>query len=125
MLTNYLAEVWGISIVIVSLALLIKENYLKSIFNSIEDNANLFLWGLISLVIGISMVLSYNVWDESWQVIITLFGWAALLKGLAILFFTELTKKWTKKIENSPLIPYALVIAVFIGLIITYLGFTM
>ena len=124
MLTNYLAEVWGISIVIVSLALLIKENYLKSIFNSIEDNANLFLWGLISLVIGISMVLSYNVWDKNWQVIITLFGWAALLKGLAILFFPELAKKWTRKMENSSFIPYALVIAVFIGLIITYLGFT-
>jgi len=124
MLVNYLAEVWGISIVAVSLSLLVKEKYLKRVLASIEDDATLFLWGLISLVIGLAMILAYNVWDKNWQIIITLFGWAALLKGLAILFFPELTKFLTKKMENKSWIPIALVIGVFIGLIITYLGFT-
>ena len=123
-LANYLAEIWGISIIIISLVLLVKEKYLKNILASIENDGNLFLWGFISLVIGLAMVLSYNVWDKNWQVIITILGWLALLKGLALLFLPEMVKKYTKKIENAPFLPYVLFILIFIGLAITYFGFT-
>ena len=124
MLTNYLAEIWGISIVIISLALLTKEKHLKRLFAKIETEEGLFMWGFISLVIGLAMVLSYNVWDKNWQVVITILGWLALVKGLALLFLPELAKKYAKKIENQQWLPIALVILVFVGLVITYLGFT-
>ena len=124
MLSNYLAEVWGISIVVVSLAFLVNEKHLKRLFAAIENEENLFCWGFISFIIGIAMVLSHNIWVKNWQVIITIFGWLALLKGLAILFCPECMKKWAKKIENAPFLPFALVIAVIIGLVITYFGFT-
>jgi len=124
MLANYLAEVWGISIIVVSLTLLIKEKHLKRLFSSIETEESLFMWGLISFVIGITMILSYNVWIQGWQVIITILGWASLIKGLFLLFSPELMKNWAKKIERAPFLPFALLIAVFIGLVITYFGFT-
>lgn len=124
MLSNYLAEIWGISIVAVSLALLIKEKHLKRLFAKMETEENFFCWGLISFVIGAAMVLSHNIWVKNWQVIITILGWLALLKGLALLFCPEYMKKWAKKIENAPFLPFALVVAVFIGLALAYLGFT-
>ena len=124
MLSNYLAEVWGISIVVISFALLIKEKHLKKIFSMLETEESFFCWGFASFVIGIAMVLSHNIWVKNWQVVITVLGWLALLKGLALLFCPECMKKWAKKIENAPFLPIALVIMVFIGLVITYLGFT-
>lgn len=124
MLVNYLAEVWGISIVVISLALLMKENHLNQIFASLETEKSFFLWGFISLVIGIAMVLAYNVWMWNWQIIITILGWLALLKGLALLFIPEKMKKWARKINNAQVMPIYLVILVIVGLIITYLGFT-
>ena len=124
MLSNYLAEIWGISIVVVCLALLIKEKHLKKLFSSIETEESFFMWGLISFVIGISMVLANNVWVKNWQVIVTILGWLSLIKGLSLLFIPELVKKMTKKIESSQLLPFALVIGIFIGLAITYFGFT-
>lgn len=123
-LTNYLAEIWGISLVIIPLALLINSKYLRRLFAEVENDATMLFWGIVTLIIGISMILAYNVWEQKWQVIITIIGWLALLKGLAILFLPEYIKKWAKKIENAPFLPIALVIAVFIGLVITYLGFT-
>lgn len=123
-LVNYLAEVWGIAMVIISLALLVNERHLKRIFASIENDESLFLWGFISFIIGISMVLAYNVWAESWQVIITILGWLALIKGAALLFMPGLIKKWAKKLEAASILPYALVIMVIIGLVVTYYGFT-
>ncbi len=123
MLSNYLAEIWGISIVVVALALLIKDKHLKSLFAKIETEESLFCWGLVSFVIGLAMVLSHNIWISGWQVIITILGWLSLLKGLALLFVPEYMKNWAKKLAVAPFLPYALVILVFVGLIITYFGF--
>lgn len=123
-LSNYLAEIWGISIVVISLALLIKERHLKRLFASMETEDNLFCWGLGSFVIGLAMVLAHNIWVENWQIIITIFGWASLLKGLSMLFLPELVRKCVKRMENAPFLPFALIISLFIGLVITYLGFT-
>ncbi|MGA2418308.1 MAG: hypothetical protein ABSF55_03655 [Candidatus Staskawiczbacteria bacterium] len=124
MLINYLAEIWGISIVIISLALLVKEKHLKKLFAAIENDESLFLWGFISLIIGLAMILSYNVWQQGWQVIITILGWLALIKGLALLFLPEQMKKYAKKIGDPKWLPIYLVILIIIGLVITYLGFT-
>lgn len=123
-LSNYLAEVWGILIVVVSIALLVKDKHIKRLFEKIESEESLFCWGVASVLIGVSMILSHNLWVKSWQVIITIFGWISLLKGLSFLFVPELVKKWSKKLETSPFLPYALVVAVFVGLAVTYIGFT-
>jgi hypothetical protein len=124
MLSNYLAEVWGISIVVVCLALLIKDGHLKKFYASLETEDNFFLWGFISLVIGIGMVLAYNVWTWNWQIIITLLGWTALAKGLFLLFVPETIKTFVKKINYQRWMPFWLMIMLFLGLAITYLGFT-
>lgn len=124
MLSNYLAEIWGISIVIIALALLIKEKHLKRLFVAVETEQGLFLWGVIAVITGVAMVLAHNVWIQGWQVIITIFGWITLIKGIILLFAPEITKSWTKKMENKQWLPITLTIAVIFGLIVTYLGFT-
>jgi uncharacterized protein YjeT (DUF2065 family) len=124
MTINFLAEVWGISIVVVSMAVLIRPKYLTALFAEIENEAKMFCLGLLSFVIGLVMVLTYNVWDTSWQVIVTILGWVTILKGLAVIFFPEPTKKMAKMMENSQFLPYALVALVILGLILTYYGFT-
>ena len=124
MLSNYLAELWGISLVVVALALLIKPKHLKNLFAEAENEAKLFCWGVATLVIGIAMVLSYNVWEQSWQVIVTILGWLVTIKGLALLFIPEMMKKWIKKAENASYMPFVLIVLLLIGLVLTYFGFT-
>lgn len=123
-LSNYLAEVLGLSIIAVSLALLIKPKYLKRLFIEVENETTMFFGGIISLVLGLAMVLAHNVWVYDWQVIVTIFGWCSLLKGLSALFMPELMKKCAKKMENAPFLPFALLVALFVGLALTYFGFT-
>jgi len=123
-LVNYLAEIWGISIVVIALALLLNESYLKRLFASMQNEDNLFLWGFVTFIIGIAMVLAYNIWSKDWQVIVTILGWASLLKGLYILFLPKMTISLVKKMGNQQWLPIALVIAIFFGLALTYFGFT-
>ena len=123
-LANYLAQIWGIALVLIPLALLINPKYLKRLFVEVENDATMLFLGIVSLVIGLAMVLAYNVWAKNWQVIITLLGWGSLIKGLSTLFLPDYTKNCIKKMENASWIPYGLVVAIFVGLIITYFGFT-
>ena len=124
MLVNYLAEIWGISLVVIPLAMLVKENYIKQLFASVSNDTTLFFWGVLSFLIGLSMVLAFNVWSKDWQVVVTILGWSTLLKGLGVLFFPERAKKYASQVANQNWLPIALVVLVFIGLIITYFGFT-
>lgn len=124
MLSNYLAELWGISLVVISLALLIKDKNIKIIFSKFEKEENLFCCGFVTFAIGLSMVLAHNIWIKNWQVVITIFGWISLAKGLSLLFFPEFVKNLIKKMEGQQWLPFALVISVFIGLALAYFGFT-
>ncbi len=123
-LTNYLATIWGLSIVVISIALLVRPNYLKKLAKIAEDEALLFVCGIATLAIGIATVLAHNTWVKDWPVIITIFGWIALIKGLSIMFFPGFTKKITLSVIEYKYISYVLLVASIIGLIITYLGFT-
>lgn len=123
-LSNFLAEVWGISIVAISLSLLIKEKYVKRLFVAIEEEGIMFSWGTMILILGVAMVVSHNVWVKNWQVVITVLGWMSLIKGLSLLFFPEFVKKWANKIKDAQWLPIAFVVITFLGLAITYLGFT-
>ena len=122
-LSNYLAELWGITIVVVSLALLIKPKYLESLFAEVENEATMFFWGIVSLVIGIAMVLVHNVWVPDWRVIVTILGWSSLAKGLDVLFLPEhMRKRWPKMGNWQWRIIF--VFLLFSGFVLTYLGFT-
>lgn len=123
-LSNYLAQIWGISLAIISLALLVKEKHLKRIFSAIETEQGFFVCGMVNLVIGVAMVLAHNIWVKDWQVVVTILGWISLVKGLSLLFIPETIKGVVKKMENSKFLPFALLVSVFIGLAITYFGFT-
>ena len=123
-LSNFLAEVWGISIVAISLSLIIKEKYIKRLFAAIEEEGIMFSWGMMILIIGVAMVVSHNVWVKNWQVAVTILGWMSLIKGLSLLFLPELVKNWTNKIKNAQWLPIAFVVITFLGLTFTYLGFT-
>lgn len=122
-LSNFLAELWGIIITIVSLTLLINLKQLEKLFVKIENKATIFFFGIITLIIGITIVLVHNVWALDWRVSITIFGWLTLLKGLDLLFFPErMKKRWPKMKKWQWLLIFT---SLFLfGLILSYLGFT-
>lgn len=121
--SNYLAELWGITIAVVSLALLINPKRLEKFFTEMENEAIMFLGGTATLVIGIAMVLIHNVWVKDWRVIITLLGWLSILKGADILFLPKrMRKRWAKMEKPQWQLIFTLLLVS--GMILTYLGFS-
>ena len=109
---------------VISFALLLKEEFAKKIISSLRNEENIFLWGFVSFIIGVAMIFSYNVWTMNWRVIITILGWAALIKGLLFLYWPKTIKNCAGKMENNKWLPLICTIVLILGLTITYLGFS-
>lgn len=121
-LSNYLAQLWGITIVVVSFALLIKPKLLKRLFVEVQNESIMFFLGIVTFIIGLTMVLVHNLWVLDWRIAITILGWLTLFKGLDLLFLPERMQKRWPKMKNW----LWLLIFTFLllnGLVLTYLGF--
>ena len=123
-LSNFLANIWGLSFIIVALSLLIYQKNIKRLFELAKNEINLFFCGVCSSVVGITMILAHNLWVSDWRVIVTLLGWISLARGIMLLFLPEMVINLHKKMEDNRWLSPALVVTVLLGCILIYFGFT-
>ena len=86
----------------------------------------LFMAGLMGMTAGLAIVLAHNVWSGgALPIIVTLFGWAALIKGLLLLLLSAETESRVfivgLQYDRHPNI-YA-VFVLLLGAYLTYGGF--
>lgn len=122
-IVNFLAQFWGFSLVIISLALLINPKNVEHIITLAEDHKNVTIFGIINVMIGVAFILLYNVWDKNWQVIITILAWLVTIRGIVCLFFPNIVKKGITIIRSHrDWFSYILVALVILGCALIYLG---
>lgn len=126
-LTIYLARLIGLFLLIVSLSMFLdRDSIIEMATALIDDRALLLIVGLIALGVGLGIVLGHNVWSGGLMpIVITLFGWSQVLRGLALLFLpaeTQIAFFQAMRLEDFFYI-YA-GIPLVIGAYLTYAGFT-
>lgn len=122
---NFLAQLWGFSLVIISLSFLINRENIKNIFQIVKNETTIILSGGIAVILGVASILTYNVWDIGWGVIITILGWATLLKGMIRLFFPNFVLRVLKSYENKTgWFPFFFLLLLFVGCFLVYMGFS-
>ncbi len=100
--TLFLAQFWGWLMVITCLLLLANKKALSSMMAHMKDDGFVFLTGFMALVLGLLTVLMHNVWVSDWPVVVTLFGWASLLKGALRVGFPKATGQMVAKFTSNP-----------------------
>lgn len=84
----FIAKLLGPILVVIGLAGLINyERFKKLALEFIDSDALIFLSGIITLPTGLAIVNTHNVWAADWPLIITLFGWIAVLAGVVRIAF--------------------------------------
>jgi hypothetical protein len=81
--------------------------------------------GWIALVVGLAIILVHNVWfGGAAALLVTLFGWAALIKGIILLFLPPqgADRYFAALHFEQRFYQYAVVLAV-LGAYLTYAGF--
>jgi hypothetical protein len=72
-------------------AMLVNRELFPVIIDQISHDYGLIvLSGLLSLLAGIAIVRVHNIWSGGWQVIVTVFGWLAILGGLARMWVPQM-----------------------------------
>jgi uncharacterized membrane protein len=75
----------------VSLGLLLSSKYYKEELPKLVINpAYLMLGGFIAIVFGFLILEFHNTRNSDWTVVITIFGWLSLLKGIILIVFPQI-----------------------------------
>lgn len=120
----FLAQVLGPAFVIVALAVFMNRQMIRHMMDRLsEDNPAIMLSGFISLLFGLIIVVSHNVWVWNWQLLITLVGWVSTLKGVVLLWWPSQMLKMRKSMMSDNMLLVHGVLALVIGAVLTYYGF--
>lgn len=121
-ISNYLAILWGVVIVMVSFVLLTQPKFFEELLCKVRVKHWMLFWGIITFLVGVDMVMVHNVWSFDWRTVVTIIGWLTMLKGLDLLLFPKhMGNRWsrTKKFQWNKLLIFLLLF----GLLLIYFGF--
>ena len=120
-----LAKIMGLYLIIMFVSVLINKKLMPSLIKDvIKDTALMMFGGAMTLILGLLLVLTHNIWTADWVGLVTLLGWLVLIKGLALVLFPEQSPSWVTKIKSGT-IAAGSVIMLKVGIYLTYVGFTM
>lgn len=121
----YIARIMGPFMIILSLGLVVNLSGFRLIIDEFLKNpALIFLAGIISLLIGLFIINSHNLWVADWRVIITLFGWLAFIGGIVrTLAPRQAAMIGAKMLAESNSIRIIGAIILIIGLFLFYMGY--
>lgn len=85
-----------------------------------SNKALSFLMGFVALILGVLLVELHNVWVKDWPVLITIVGWAALVKGFAIIAYPKSLGWFKDWFKNAQMFG---VLALGLGALFGYFGF--
>ena len=121
----FIAKVLGLSCVIISAGFIFnRETYKQFMEDFTKNRALIFYGGLLSLVVGLLIVLSHNLWGMSWVVLITIFGWGGVIKGIWLLVFPDTVSKFVDHYRKNEILStiHPIIVLVF-GIALTVFGF--
>jgi uncharacterized membrane protein len=86
--TVFLAKVIGLFLLCMAASLVLnKASMLAALGATVREPEILLAYGIVFLLVGLTMVIGHNVWSGATPaIIVTLLGWAILMKSLLLLF---------------------------------------
>lgn len=124
-ISKFLAKVMGIYFVIISIAMFLNRQQFISGVNDLINNAPLmFVVGFFTLILGILMIVSHNIWQLNWRVLVTIIAWLTFIKGTSILMYPHFLGETTRLfLQSSTALYCAAIFDFFLGILLSYFGF--
>ncbi|MFI4918225.1 MAG: hypothetical protein ACHP65_01570 [Legionellales bacterium] len=123
--SKFLSKVLGIYLLIVSSIMLVNmHQFLNNVNLLIHDAPLMFVTGFFTVVLGVLMVVSHNIWQNNWRLLITLLAWMSLFKGICLLmcpnFINSVSTLFT---QNTTTAYLSAAVDLFLGILLGYFGF--
>ncbi len=121
----FLAQLIGPVLIVIGVGLLLKKTEFREMATDfLSSRALIFVSGLLTLVTGLAIVLTHNVWEFNWPVIITILGWLSVFGGVfRILFPDSVQSVGTSMLDKPAMMTVSGVIQIVLGLWLSYVGY--
>lgn len=123
-LSIFVARVASVVYLAVGLGMLFDKAYYKKLLEVFyKDITAMYIGGFVALVAGVALVTFHNDWVKSWEVLVTILGWIALVKGVMLLAFPSSILDFSKSIVKTKQLGNYAMVVVALGLVFGYFGF--
>lgn len=121
----FLAQLIGPVLIVIGVGLLLKQTEFREMATDfLSSRALIFVSGLLTLVVGLAIVLTHNVWEFNWPVIITILGWLSVFGGVfRILFPDSVQSMGTSMLDKPAMMTVSGAIQIVLGLWLSYVGY--
>jgi uncharacterized membrane protein len=119
-----MAKISGLLCVLIGLSTM-NARAMSAVTAEMEQRQGFFWFvGFVAAVLGATMLAFYSQWTTHWPVLLTVLGWAAVLKGGAIMLFPRtLWNSVYGRLKVGPTIRISGVIALVLGIVLLYEGY--
>lgn len=120
-----IARLIGPVMLAVGVAVLINGRAFRDIADEFMANhALMFISGLLTMLGGVAIVVTHNIWTADWRGLITLFGWLTAIGGAVRLIAPQFVVQRGRAMMKQSYMPTAAgAIWVAIGLIFCFFGY--
>lgn len=113
--TVFLLKFWGWYCVVFFFILSFNPKRIKQIVEDLQDQKFTILVSFLAIIIGLLNILVHNIWESNISIVVTLFGWLALLKGMMLFTFPKTTTKKITKL-NIKFVQAMYILIFFLGI---------
>jgi len=123
----YISQIFGVFFLIVGVGIIFNLVHYTTVTGALtKDPVQMYMWGIINVLVGFLIIHAHNVWVQDWTVMITLIGWISLIKGTCFLIFPDTTKKINRSIlKMNGIMMLGGFITLLLGVFFSYYGFMM
>ena len=127
-LSIFLVQIIGIYFLVVGISALSKPKEWQHVVRHLMEHEHIaiaYLAGILTLIMGLIVVLSHNVWTgDAPTVIATIVGWLILVKGATYFLLPHnVWVGWVRKMNNAKLYRTFSIIYILLGVYMVYNGF--
>mgnify|MGYP000176752315 CR=1 FL=1 len=121
----FLAKLIGTYMVIVAVGFLVNRNIYQRLIDDFSKSPALtYMGAVLAIITGLLIVMVHNVWVISWPVIITIFGWLGLIKGILLVVFPDSVIRLAYIYQRRPgLLTANLIIFLLLGIVLVFKGY--
>lgn len=121
----FLAQLFGMYMIVEGLVLVFRQAFVRREISALMHNEGLRLFaGFLILLMGLVLVLTHNVWEWSYEGVITLILWVIVLKSCMYLFLSQKSlSRMTRWFDTKGWYQTTGVIVLLLGLYLSSVGF--
>lgn len=126
MVTTFFARLLGLWMLLTMLAMAANKDATVQAMNALfADPALMWITGVFTMLVGLAIIVAHNRWSGgAVPVIITIYGWIALIKGLLFLWLSApVQMQFYQSLHFAERYYLYLILALVIGAYLTYDGF--